>query len=141
VCDASTLAEIGTFTAADGSFGAVLSYDGSTLFSVGGLGNVTAYDSSTFVLEGWVPDFSVSDLQSNNVLAVSDKTGLIVGPIGHGAAFLDRTQINRGPAQTILSVGFLSPGTGSPNGGTAVQAVVSTINAPPPGPNITSGTI
>jgi hypothetical protein len=141
VCDASTLAEIGTFTAADGSFGAVLSYDGSTLFSVGGLGNVTAYDSSTFALKGWVPDFSVSDLQSNNVLAVSDETGLIVGPIGHGAAFLDSTQINSGPAQTIFSVGFLSPGTAALAGGTAVQAVVSTINAPPPGPNITSGTI
>jgi hypothetical protein len=140
VCDASTLAEIGTFTVADGSFGAVLSYDGSTLFSVGGLGNVTAYDSSTLALKGWVPDFSISDLQSNNVLAVSDETGLIVGPIGHGAAFMDSTQINPGTGQTIFSVGFLSPGTGSPNGGTELQAAVSTVNAITP-PNITSGTI
>jgi hypothetical protein len=140
VCDATTLAQLGTFTTPDGSFAAVLSYDGSTLFSTDPLGDVSAFDTTTFAQIGWVPNFNVPDLQPSNVLAVIDETGLIVGPIGHGAAFLDSTQINAGSGQTIFNLGFLSPGTGSPNGGIAVQAKMYEQNSASP-ENITSGTI
>ncbi len=140
VCDASTLAQLATFTTPDGSFGSVLSYDGSTLFSTDPLGDVSAFDTTTFAQTGWVPNFGVYDTQSSNVLSVIDETGLIVGPIGHGAAFLDSSQISTGLGQSIFSLEFISPGTGPVSGGTAVQAQVSTINASSP-PNITAGTI
>jgi IPT/TIG domain-containing protein len=139
VYDSNTLAQLSTFTTG-GTF-AVLSYDGSTLFSSDPLGDVSAFDTTTFAQIGWVPNFNVTDIQPSNALSVIDETGLIVGPIGHGVAFLDSTQINAGSGQqTIFDLGFLSPGTGSPNGGTAVQAEMSEQNSAAP-VNITSGTI
>jgi len=142
VYDANTLTLLGSFASTGtGSYSAVLSHDGSTLLSTDLLGNVSAYDTATFGQKGWVPNFEVVDLQQNIVLSASDETDLIVGPIGHGVAFLDGTQIPSGLAQTVFSVGFLSPGMGTANGGTAIQAQVSRVNAPGSGPNITSGTI
>jgi hypothetical protein len=141
VHDANTLALLGTFmSSGNGSYSAALSVDGSTIFSTDLLGNVSAYDTSSFSQKGWVPNFDVLDSQQDIVLSVSDETGLIVGPIGHGVAFLDTTQIEAGLAQTIFNIGFTSPGTGSPNGGTAIQAQVSEQNASTT-ENINSGTI
>jgi hypothetical protein len=141
VFNANTLAKLGTFTSSgNGSYSAVLSPDGSTLFSTDILGNVSAYDTTSFSQNGWVPNFDVFDSQQDIVLSVSDETGLIVGPIGHGVAFLDTTQIEPGLAQTIFTIGFLSPGTGSPSGGTAIQAQVSEQNSSTT-ENINSGTI
>jgi hypothetical protein len=141
VHDASTLALLGTFTSSgNGSYSAALSPDGSTLFATDILGDVSAYDTTTFSQKGWVPNFGVFDFPQAIVLSVSDETGLIVGPIGHGVAFLDTTQIEAGLEQTIFDLGFLSPGTGSPSGGTAVQAQVSEQNATTT-ENINSGTI
>ena len=73
-------------------------------------------------------------------MSAADNTGLFFGPIGHGVAFLDTTQIEPGVAQTIFDLGFLSPATGSTSGGTAVQAQVSEENASS-AENISSGTI
>jgi hypothetical protein len=141
VFNAATLALLGTFTSSgNGSYGSALSSDGSTLFSTDILGNVSAYDTTTFSQKGWVPNFDVLDFPQAIVLSVSDDTGLIVGPIGHGVAFLDTTQIEPGLAETIFNIGFLSPGTGSPSGGTGVQAQVSEQNATTT-ENISSGTI
>jgi len=142
VFDANTLIELDSFpfSAVSGSNSAVLSYDGSTLFSMDSYGNVTAYNTSSFLQMGWVPSFNVFDLQQSIVLAVSDETGLVVGPIGHGVAFLDTTQIETGTAQTSFDLGFVSPGTGSSSGGTSVEAQVSEPNATS-AVNISSGTI
>lgn len=118
VFNAQTLAQLGTFSTSGfaGSTGAVLSYDGSTLFSTDHLGNVTAYNTNSFSQTGWVPNFEVLDLQDFIVPSVSDETGLVVGPIGHGVAFLDTTQLEPGLAQTIFNIGFIAPGTGPLNG-------------------------
>ncbi len=142
VFNAQTLAQLGTFTSSGfgGSTNALLSYDGSTLFSTDELGDVTVYDTNSFSQTGWIPNFDVSDLQAYIVPLVSDETGLVVGPIGHGVAFLDTTQLEPGLAQTVFNIGFLSPGTGSVDGGTSVQAEVSEQNATSP-ENIDSGTI
>ena len=142
IFNASTLAQLGTFNSmgVGGSYSAALSSDGSTLFSTDLIGDVSAYDTSSFAQKGWVPNFEVFDLQGAIVLSAADSTGLFVGPIGHGVAFLDTTQIEPGMAQTIFDLGFISPGTGSANGGTAVQAQVSEENASSP-ENISSGTI
>ncbi len=141
VFNAATLALLGTFTSSgNGSYSAALSPDGSTLFSTDILGDVSAYDTTSFSQKGWVPNFGVFDFPQAIVLSVSDETGLIVGPIGHGVAFLDTTQIEAGLEQTIFDLGFLSPGTGSPSGGAAIQAQVSEQNASTT-ENINSGTI
>ena len=142
VFDANTLANINSFkSSGTGSYSAALSRDGSTLYSVDLYGIVSAYDAFTFAQKGWVPSPNILDLQQSIVLSVVDDTGLIAGPVGHGMAFLDSTQIKPGVAPSIFSIGFLSPGTGPTRGGTALQAQVSTVNAPPPGPTITRGTI
>jgi hypothetical protein len=142
IYNASTLAQLGTFnsTGFGGSYGAALSSDGSTLFSTDLLGDVSAYDTTSFAQKGWVPNFEVFDSQEAIVLSATDNTGLFFGPIGHGVAFLDTTRIEPGIAQTIFSLGFLAPGTGSTNGGTAVQAQVSEENASS-AEDISSGTI
>lgn len=142
IFNAQTLAQLGTLTTSGfaGSTGAVLSYDGSTLFSADHLGNVTAYDTNSFSQTGWVPNFEVIDLQNYIVPSVSDETGLVVGPIGHGVAFLDTTQLEPGLAQTIFNIGFIAPGSGPLNGGTSVQAQVTEQNATS-AENIDSGTI
>lgn len=141
VFDANTLVRLDSFNSSgNGSYSAILSPDGSTLFSTDLLGNVSAYNTNSFSQTGWVPNFDVFDSQQDIVLSVSDETGLVVGPIGHGVAFLDTTQIEAGLAQTIFDIGFLSPGTGPPSGGTAIQAQVSEQNATS-AENITAGTI
>lgn len=131
VFDANTLAELGSFKTSSiyDSVGAILSPDGSTLFSNDLIGNVTAYSLSTFSQTGWVPNFDVVDFPNSIILSAIDDTGLAVGPIGHGVAFLDTSQIKGGLSQTIFAIDFSVPGTGTPSGGTAVQAKVSEENA------------
>lgn len=142
VFDANTLAELGSFKTSSiyGSSSSILSADGSTLFSCDQLGDVTAYSTNSFSQTGWVPNFEVFDFPNSIVLSAVDNTGLAVGPAGHGVAFLDTSHINSGTVQTIFTIGFASPGTGTVNGGTSVQAQVSEENAGSP-ENITSGTV
>jgi streptogramin lyase len=142
VHDSNTLALLGSYTipAFGGALSATLSFDGSTLFVTDLLGNVYAYDTSQFAQQGWVPNFQVADAQQAIVLSATDDTGLVVGPIGHGVAFLDTTQIESSQSPTIFAIGFLSPGVGPTSGGTSVQAEVSEENATS-AENITSGTI
>jgi hypothetical protein len=137
VFDASTLAAQGSFQTPCSFSSAVLSYDGSTLFCADFTGNVLAYDSTSFTQKGWIPDFNVLDLQDHIVLSAADPTGLIVGPIGHGVAFLDSQQLKSGTAGTALSVSFLAPPSGPPGKGTTVQANYNTVV----GVNLTSATV
>lgn len=137
VLDPTTLAELGSFPNVPGS-SAVLSQDASTLYTVDLEANVLAWDTTTFAQKGWVSSFDVVDLQQAIVAASIDDTGLIFGPIGHGVAFLDTSTINPGKQGTQFNIGFLSPASGPPSGGTALQAEVLT---PIPAPNITTGTV
>jgi WD40 repeat protein len=137
ILDATTLADLGEFPNIPG-YSAVLSHDGSTLYTVDFQANVRAWDSTTFTQKGWVSSFDVVDLQQDIVASSIDETGLIFGPIGHGVAFLDGDAIHQGPQGTQFNVGFLSPATGPSSGATAVQTEVLT---PQPPPNITTGTV
>jgi DNA-binding beta-propeller fold protein YncE len=137
VLDASTLAELGSFPKVPG-YSALLSQDGSTLYTVDLYSNVFAYDTRTFAQKGWVSSFNAVDLEQSIVAAVTDETGLIFGPIGHGVAFLDASTINSGHEGTQFNIGFLSPGTGPLSGGTALQTEVLT---GVPVPSITTGTV
>ena len=137
VLDATTLAELGSFPNVPG-YSAVLSQDGSTLYTVDLEANVLAWDSTTFAQKGWVPSFDVVDLQQAIVASSIDENGLIFGPIGHGVAFVDGSQINPGTEGTQFNIGFLSPPTGPTSGGTALQTEILT---PQPPPSITTGTV
>lgn len=137
VLDANTLSELGSFPNIPG-YSAVLSLDGSTLYTVDFDANVLAWDTTTFAQKGWVPSFDVVDLQQAIVVSSIDETGLIFGPIGHGVAFVDGSTINSGTAGTQFNIGFLAPSTGPTNGATVLQTEILT---PQPPPNITTGTV
>lgn len=136
VFDANTLVSLGSFQPP--AYSAVLSQDGSTLFTVDLYSTVFAYDTTTFAQTGWVSSFNVVDLEQSIVAAVTDDTGLVFGQIGHGVAFLDASTINSGHEGTEFNIGFLSPDTGPLSGGTALQTEVLT---GVPVPNITTGTV
>ncbi len=137
VLDATTLAELGSFPNVPG-YSAVLSQDGSTLYTVDLEANVLAWDTTTFAQKGWVSSFDVVDLQQAIVASSIDESGLIFGPIGHGVAFVDGSQINPGNEGTQFNIGFLAPATGPTSGGTALQTEILT---PQPPPDITTGTV
>jgi DNA-binding beta-propeller fold protein YncE len=137
VLDASSLAELGSFPNVPG-YSAVLSQDGSTLYTVDLEANVLAWDTTTFTQKGWVSSFDLVDLQQAIVASSIDGTGLIFGPIGHGVAFVDGSQINPGNEGTQFNIGFLAPATGPTSGGTPLQTEILT---PQPPPNITTGTV
>ena len=137
VLDATTLAELGSFPNVPG-YSAVLSQNGSTLYTVDLEANVLAWDTTTFAQKGWVSSFDVVDLQQAIVASSIDENGLIFGPIGHGVAFVDGSQINAGNEGTQFNIGFLAPATGPTSGGTALQTEILT---PQPPPSITTGTV
>ncbi|HEV2395826.1 MAG TPA: IPT/TIG domain-containing protein [Candidatus Sulfotelmatobacter sp.] len=135
--DANTLAVLG-YSGNIPGYSAVLSQDGSTLYTVDLYSNMFAWDSTTFAQKGWVSAFNVVDLQQAIVASSIDETGLIFGPIGHGVAFVDGSAIHEGEEQTQFNIGFLSPDFGSLIGATLLQAEILT---PEPPPNITTGTV
>ena len=137
VFDANTMAELGSFQSPCSYTSAAISLDGSTLFCSDQVGNVLAYDSNTLAQTGWIPNFNVLDLQSHIVLSAVDETGLIAGPIGHGVAFVDSQQLKSGAAGTDFLISFLTPSTGPPGGGTAIQANYGV----PVGVTVTQGTV
>jgi WD40 repeat protein len=134
VFDASTVAKLGTFQgpmlntsppSSLGIYGAVMSLDGSTLYVVDLIADLVAYDTTALTEKGWVPNYSVVDLQQTIVPSAVDETGLIVGPIGHGVAFADGSQIQPGVTSPQIGLGFPTPPTGPPSGGTTLQVTVS----------------
>jgi len=133
VFDAKTLQLLGQITGTSSSSvglpnapcGAVLSLDGKTLFLVDqGSGAVAAYDTTSLNQTGWIPSFTILDLQSTVVASAIDETGLIVGPSGHGVAFLDAFQILSNPP-TLITDGFSEPETGPVAGGTVIANFLS----------------
>jgi len=137
IFDADTMAELGTFQVPGAN--SILSHDGSSLFSPDEAGNVIVYDCATNSLlqKGWIPNFRVLDLQSSLVMSAIDENGLITGPIGHGVAFLDSTQVRSGTEGSGVSVSFLTPPSGPTSGNTSVEANYDV----PVGVNVTTGTV
>jgi hypothetical protein len=102
--------------------GAVISLDGKTLYLVDqSSGAVGGYDTTSLTQTGWVPSFTVGDAQSGIVIAAIDETGLIVGPIGHGVAFTDASQM-KSSQPTLISAGYASPVTGPLTGSTTIDS-------------------
>ncbi len=135
VFDANTMAELGSFQSTCSA--AAISLDGSTIFCPDSLESVLAYDTNSLAQTGWIPSFNVLDLQAHLVPSAVDETGLIAGPIGHGVAFLDSKQMESGTGGTDISISFLTPSTGSPSGGAAIQANYGV----PEGVTVTKGTV
>jgi hypothetical protein len=129
VFDAQTVQLLGQITGSSSSTiglpnaasGAVMSLDGKTLFLVDqGSGAIAAYDTTSLSQTGWIPSFVINDSQSTIVASAIDETGLIVGPTGHGVAFLDASQILSNPP-TLIRGGFSAPETGPVSGGTVIS--------------------
>lgn len=134
VFDAGTVAQLGTFQGplSDsvppsplGIQGAVMSLDGSTLYIADQQWDLVAYDTTTFAEKGWVPNYSIVDLQNTMVPGAVDETGLIVGPIGHGVSFLDGSQIQPGGTTPKIGLAPPTPATGPALGGTALQVATN----------------
>ncbi|MGA2084025.1 MAG: IPT/TIG domain-containing protein [Terracidiphilus sp.] len=109
----------------------VISLDGKTLYlanqtyTFGGAGGALgAYDTTTYQQTGWVPSFSVFDSQNVILPGAIDETGLIVGPIGHGVAFNDASQLEaNAPTQFVSTYGGVS--TGPLTGGTSLDTFLA----------------
>ncbi len=139
VFDASTVSQLAAFQGPAapnlllGIDGAVLSLDGSTLYVLDSSNNLTVYNTNTLQKTGWVPNFVVQDLQLTIIPGAIDETGLIVGPIGHGVAFVDGGAIQTNTQFTSTSLGYIPPYTvtGPISGGTLVQVVLSANGSDP----------
>jgi hypothetical protein len=127
--DVNTMQKLGQFDGpmsstqppyALGIDGGLMSMDGSTLFITGG-GRALAFDALSLAQKGWVPNFVIPDIIGSIVPAAMDETGLIAGPIGHGVAFLDASQIKQGVPPRPLSLEFPQPPTGPLSGGTPIH--------------------
>lgn len=123
VYDVATAQQLGLYA---GVLGSVLSLDGTTLYGIDPIyGGLLAYDTTSYQEKGWVANYSISDAQDTIVPGAIDETGLIVGPIGHGVAFVDGSQIQPGTQSPQIGLGFPQPNTGPVAGGTAVQVTTS----------------
>lgn len=104
----------------------VVSPNGKTLYLISQTtGNVAAYDTTSYALTGWLPSMFVSDAQTYPAIGAMDETGLIAGPIGHGTAFLDATNLVPAPFGQ-LHTGSASPSVGPLSGGTTLIDLAST---------------
>jgi hypothetical protein len=126
VFDAKSLQLIGQIAGTNGvlpnaASGAVISLDGKTLFLTDqSSGAVEAFDTTSLQPVGWAPSFTVFDLQQTIVLSAIDETGLMLGPIGHGVAFLDGAQVQAN-SPTLVVMGFNEQETGPTSGGTVIS--------------------
>ena len=126
VYDAATVQQLGSFQGpVSGISSAAMSTDGTTLFVVDISSDLVAYDTTSFQEKGWVPNYQISDVQQTIVPGAVDETGLIVGPIGHGVAFADGSQIQPGTLSPQIGLGFPTPDAGPVKGGTAIQVTTS----------------
>jgi hypothetical protein len=111
--DATGLFQIDQFQVVAGnSYRFLLSLDGNTLYAVPYDSGepLLAYDWRTHLLKGWVPNFTISDIEASLSPMAVDETGLIVGPMGEGIGFLDAGTLLSGPANPSI---FLYAGGGS----------------------------
>jgi hypothetical protein len=101
----------------------ILSSDGNTLFALpegGGAGR--AFNWRTHQQLGWVANLSINDLPAAMTPMAVDATGLILGAIGHGVAFLDGANLLPA-APASYPYGFSNvaqPSFGPPGVGTQV---------------------
>jgi hypothetical protein len=123
--DVASMQQLQLTTTANNIYGAALSMDGGTLYVADSFGLIEAYDTSNLSMTGCVPNFTVSDSTPAIVPAVVDETGLIVGPIGHGVAFVDSTLFQSGALPNQVSLVEPVPGTGPLAGGTQIQVGAS----------------
>ncbi|HEV2399888.1 MAG TPA: hypothetical protein VGS27_23305 [Candidatus Sulfotelmatobacter sp.] len=101
----------------------ILSSDGNTLYALPELGGAgRAFDWRTHQQLGWIANISINDLPAAMTPMAIDGTGLIMGAIGHGAAFLDGANLLPA-APASYPYGFSNiaqPSFGPPGVGTQV---------------------
>jgi hypothetical protein len=116
----------------NGASSGVVSLDGKTLYLDGF--QVGTFDTTSLAQTGWVSQFTVDDSQSQIILSAIDETGLIVGPIGHGVAFIDGSTVKAAAPTLIEGQPGATPATGPLAGGTTLT---SFLVGDSPTPNVT----
>lgn len=142
VFDAKTLQLLGQFTCTlpNCASGAAISPDGATLYLVDASGAVAAWDTTSLTQKGWVPSFTVSDLQIGIVISAVDGSGLIVGPTGHGVGFIDASQMTAAQPSVVGS-GYTTPATGPLAGNTGISITTGNLLSSPVLSNIYVGNL
>jgi len=110
---------------AGGIHGGILSRDGSTIFLVDSLADMFAFDTTSLTEKGWVANYQIADSQTTIVPGAMDETGLMIGPLGHGVAFIDGSHIQPGTQSPQIGLAFPTPSTGPVSGGTQMQVNTS----------------
>jgi hypothetical protein len=108
--------------------GFAISADSTTLFTPDDW-TIYAYDLASGQPVGWLPNVNVPVTSSGGALGPSenpnlqavDGTGLLVGPMEEGVAFIDATTMRTGAVGSQFPNGYLVPGTGPTSGSTQVQ--------------------
>lgn len=131
IYDAQTLQRIGQFTvngetATDSGF--FLSPDSTTLYTPNN-SIIYAYSLPNGQQTGWLPNIYVPPTSSGGAsgpiggpnVQATDGSGLFIGPLEQGVAFVDTKILRTGSLGTQFLNGYLSPATGSTSGGTPVQ--------------------
>jgi hypothetical protein len=108
--------------------GFAISEDSKTLF-VPNAWTIYAYDLASGKQVGWLSNINVPPISGggaygpidNPNLQAADGTGLLVGPMEGGVAFIDTTTMQTGTVGSQFPNGYVNPGTGPTSGGTPIQ--------------------
>lgn len=128
VYDANTLTQSDQFVVGDGQEGYdyILSVDGGTLFALSRISsNAFAIDWKNHKQTGVLENFSIQDIASGITPMSVDETGLILGTIGRGVAFIDGSFLLSAPTKGLMSICCypLEPSYGATAGGTEVHEI------------------
>ena len=125
VVNAQTLQQTSIFTVVGTVATMSVSPDSQTVYIGDGRGFLSAYNIATGTETGWMPDLTVESITSGYggypFLEAFDGTGLLVGPVEEGVAFLDTTTIKPLPVGTEFMNDYLVPATGPASGGTPTE--------------------
>ena len=128
VYDADTLTQMDQFAVGNGQegFRFILSPDGNILYALGMVGtppSAFAIDWKRHTVQGRLGNFTITDQIENVLPMTADSTGLIIGVIGQGVAFLDASVLLPAAPKFMMSVCCypIQPSYGPAVGGTQVQ--------------------
>jgi len=132
VLDSNTLVQEQTIPVALGPSDVtsiVVSADSKTVYLAGYL--VYAYDLASGQLLGWAPNPYVipyggglsPGIIGPPIFEAEDSNGLLIGPMQEGVGLFDTQALKTGPAPAYMLNDYVTPGTGSPSGGTPVQLI------------------
>lgn len=99
----------------------LMSTDGKTLYVYEQLtGEIGAFDPATLAQSGWIS----STFDDSNVTGAIDETGLIIGPVSGGVAYIDAARLLSSPP-TYMTPFYPTPNSGPMSGDSALSYFAS----------------